>query len=100
MIRLRSPSRSPPDASNDAFSSSLTTTVINQRSMRRFETTLRRAIPKGQTFISHAAPQKEPLLQKFLLMFRTHEQSKGTVAAPGLTLRNVIERSIAMYRLS
>ena len=36
-IRLRSPSRSPPDASHDAFSSSLTTTVFSQPSMRRFE---------------------------------------------------------------
>ena len=45
--RLRSSSRSLPDASNDAFSSSLTTTVPSQRSMRRFEITpagrLRRA---------------------------------------------------------
>src|ERR1019366_3487898 len=32
-----SSSRSPPDASPDAFSSSLTTTVFSQRSMRRLE---------------------------------------------------------------
>ena len=46
-IRLRSPSRSPPDASHDAFSSSLTTTVFSQPSMRRFKASLRRATPKG-----------------------------------------------------
>jgi hypothetical protein len=34
--------------SHDAFSSSLTTTVFSQRSMRRFEASLRRATPKGQ----------------------------------------------------
>ena len=55
-IRLRSPSRSPPDASCGAFSSSLTTTVSSQRSMRRFDVTPRRATPKGhQSFILHAA---------------------------------------------
>ena len=42
-IRLRSPYRFPPDASYDAFSSSLTTTVFSQRSMRWFDTTP----PKG-----------------------------------------------------
>jgi hypothetical protein len=47
-IRSRSPSRSPPDAFHDAFSSSLTTTVFSQRSMRRFGASLRRATPKGQ----------------------------------------------------
>src|SRR5262249_52558514 len=46
-IRLRSPSRFPPDASHDAFSSSLTTPVFSQRNMRRFDTTPRRAMPKG-----------------------------------------------------
>jgi hypothetical protein len=48
MDALRSPSRSPPDASHDAFSSSLTTTVFSQRSMRWFGASLRRATPKGQ----------------------------------------------------
>src|SRR6478672_7109224 len=54
-IRLRSPSRSPPDASYGAFSSSLTTTVFSQRSMRRFEAFLRRTAPKGQpsSFTQH-----------------------------------------------
>jgi hypothetical protein len=46
-IRSRSPSRSPADASHDAFSSSLTTTVFSQRSMRQFGASLRRATPKG-----------------------------------------------------
>ena len=46
-ISFRSPSRSPPDASTGAFSSSLTTTVFSQRSMRRFEASPRRATPKG-----------------------------------------------------
>ncbi len=58
-IRLRSPSRSPPDASTCAFSSSLTTTVFSQRSMRRFDATPRRATPKGQqSFIFHAAAHR------------------------------------------
>ena len=57
-VRLRSPSRSPPDAINRAVSSSLTTTVINQRSMRWFDASPRRATPKGhQSFISRTAPQ-------------------------------------------
>lgn len=45
--RLRSPFRSPPDAITCALSSSLTTTVFNQRSMRRFDASPRRATPKG-----------------------------------------------------
>ncbi len=41
-----------------AFSSSLTTTVINQRSMRWFDASPRRATPKGpQSFISRTAPR-------------------------------------------
>ena len=55
-----SSSRSPPDASPDAFSSSLTTTVFSQRSMRRLEASPRRAAPKGQqSFISRTAPHQE-----------------------------------------
>src|SRR5207249_4504646 len=46
-VRLRSPSWSPPDTSTGAFSSSLTTTVFSQRSMRRFDASPRRAAPKG-----------------------------------------------------
>src|ERR1017187_8864201 len=58
-IRSRSPSRSPPDASTDAFSSSLTPTGFSQRSMRRLEASLRRAAPKGhKTFISRTAPHQ------------------------------------------
>ena len=57
-VRLRSPSRSPPDAITRAFSSSLTTTVFSQRSMRRLDASPRRATPKGhQSFISCTAPQ-------------------------------------------
>lgn len=61
-IHLRSPFQSPPDASFDAFSSSLTTTVFSQRSMRRFGASPRRATPKGQTFISRTAPFSEAVL--------------------------------------
>src|ERR1022692_3762865 len=57
-VRLSSPSRSPPDAIMRAFSSSLTTTVFSQRSMRRLDASPRRATPKGhQSFISRTAPQ-------------------------------------------
>src|SRR3954454_15432813 len=56
-VHSRSPSRSLPDAVIRAFSSSLTTTVFSQRSMRRFDTSPRRAAPKGQTFISCTAPR-------------------------------------------
>src|SRR3954451_7637206 len=56
-VHSRSPSRSLPDAVIRAFSSSLTTTVFSQRSMRRFDTSPRRAAPKGQTFISRTAPR-------------------------------------------
>ena len=39
--------------------SSLTTTVFSQRSMRRFEASLRKAAPKGhETFISRTAPHQ------------------------------------------
>ena len=43
---------------NDAFSTSLTTTVFSQRSMWWFGASPRRATPKGQTFISCTAPNK------------------------------------------
>jgi hypothetical protein len=43
-----------------AFSSSLTTTVINQRSMRRFDASPRRATPKGHNpFITRTAPNSK-----------------------------------------
>jgi hypothetical protein len=78
-IRLRSPSQSPPDASHGAFSSSFTTTVFSQRSMRWFDATPRRATPKGhKSFISHATahlieavlPTSQPLL---LRAWHTHD---------------------------
>src|SRR6266508_2342905 len=57
-VRSRSPSRSPPDANSRAVSSSLTTTVFSQRSMRWFDASPRRATPKGQqSFISCTAPR-------------------------------------------
>src|SRR6266540_5593954 len=46
---------SPPDASHDAFSTSLTTTVFSQRSRWRFEASPRRTAPKGQLLhLSHS----------------------------------------------
>src|SRR3954451_18441607 len=57
VVHSRSPSRSLPDTVIRAFSSSLTTTVFSQRSMRRFDTSPRRAAPKGQTFIFCTAPR-------------------------------------------
>jgi hypothetical protein len=59
----RSSSGSLPDASRAPFPSSLTTTVFSQRSMRRLETTPRRAAPGGhQSPISRAAPHQETSL--------------------------------------
>src|SRR6185295_16295 len=46
-VRGYSSSWSPPDTSNDAFSTSLTTTVFSQRSMWWFEAPARPATPKG-----------------------------------------------------
>lgn len=47
----------------------LTTTVVNQRSLRRFDVSPRRATPKGQTFISCTAPHpaRSPTQQPHLL---------------------------------
>lgn len=45
-IHLRSPFQFPPDTSCGVRSSSLTTTVFSQRSMRRFEASPRRATPR------------------------------------------------------
>jgi len=68
-VRSRSPSRSPPDASTCAFPPALTTTVISQRSLGRFDASPRRATPKGQTFISCTAPHpaRPPTQQPHLL---------------------------------
>ena len=86
-IRLHSPSRSPPDASHDAFSSSLTTTVFSQRSMRRLEASLRRATPKGhETFISRTAPHQGLSPTSALLAFRTHFGTHRSITIPGASL--------------
>ena len=93
-IRSRSPSRSLPDASAGAFSSSLTTTVFSQRSMRRLEASLRRATPKGhETFISRTAPHQGLAPTSVLLAFRTHS---GTHRAIYTT--NLIESMNARLR--
>jgi hypothetical protein len=58
---LSSPFRSPTDAIKDAFSSTLTTTVINQRGLRCFEASPRRAAPEGQqSSISHTVTRSTP----------------------------------------
>ncbi len=66
-VRSRSPSRSPPDTSTDAFSSSLTTTVINQRSMRWFDASPRRATPKGHSLhhLHSTASARSPTATSF-----------------------------------
>src|SRR5713101_3624895 len=62
VVHSRSPSRSPPDAITGAFSPSLTTTVFSQRSLGRFEASLRRATPKGHDLHhpSSIAPDRSP----------------------------------------
>jgi hypothetical protein len=70
----RSPSWSPPDTSTGAFSTSLTTTIFSQHSMWWFEASPRRTAPKGQTFISHAAPHQEALLHQAPSPFLAHLQ--------------------------
>jgi hypothetical protein len=62
-VRSRSPSRSLPDPSTGAFSSSLTTTVFSQRSMRWLDASPRRATPEGQqSSIFRTAPRINRLL--------------------------------------
>src|SRR6266511_1808709 len=75
-VHSRSSSWSPPDASTDAFSSSLTTTVINQRSMRWFDISPRRATSKGHTFITCTAPHQETPLRPPPSAFVAHTRSK------------------------
>src|SRR6266542_2189450 len=75
-VHSRSSSWSPPDASTDAFSSSLTTTVINQRSMRWFDISPRRATSKGHTFITCTAPHQETPLRHPPSAFVAHTRSK------------------------
>ena len=60
-VRSRSPSRSPPDASPGAFSSSLTTTVFSQRSMRWFDASPEGRRRRATTFITCTAPHQEGL---------------------------------------
>ena len=60
-VRLRSPSWSPPDTSPGAFSSSLTTTVFSQRSMRRFDASPEGRRRRATTFITRTAPHQEGL---------------------------------------
>ena len=68
---------SPPDASNDAFSTSLTTTVFNQRSTRWFEASPRRAAPKGQPSSLAQHHFQEPRLhQRLPSAFVAHQVSR------------------------
>ena len=61
-IRLRSPSRSPPDTSSAPFPHRSPRSRYRSRSMWRFGASPRRATPKGrQSFISCTAPLKEAL---------------------------------------
>lgn len=61
-IRLRSPSRSPPDTSRAPFPHRSPQSRYRSRSMWRFEASPRRATPKGQqSFISCTAPLQEAL---------------------------------------
>jgi hypothetical protein len=59
---------------NGAFSSSLTTTVFNQRSMRRFDASPRRATPKGHTLHlpRSTTSRSSAYTIKLLSMFGTH----------------------------
>src|SRR5664280_2756836 len=89
MLQQWSSSQSPPDVSWTPFSSSLTTTVFSQRSMRRFEASPRRAAPKGQpsSLVQHRI--KNPYLHVGLLSaFVTHGAAllKGRHAALGTVL--------------
>ena len=69
--------RPPPDASSSAFSSSLTTTVFSQRSMRSFEASPCSAAPAGPvSSIVHAAPHQRTLSTSSPLCVRdTHKRS-------------------------
>ena len=85
-IRLRSPSRSPPDASYGAFSRSLTATVFSQRMMRWFEAFLRRTASKGQcpsSFTQHRI-KKPPYTDSSLRSGHTEDPPRGGLR-PGVT---------------
>ena len=97
-----SSSRSPPDASPGAFSSSLTTTVFSQRSMRRLEASPRRAAPKGQqSFISRTAPHQGTHLPTWRAPFCVRDTRCGSFGvsmageascAAGVTCRSGVPR--------
>jgi hypothetical protein len=78
-IRLRSPSRSPPDASRAPFPHRSPRSRFRSRSMWRFEVSPRRATPKGQqSFISCTARLPEALPTSTLpSAFRTHPPRKA-----------------------
>src|SRR6478672_7090489 len=67
-VRGYSSSWSPPDTSNDAFSTSLTTTVFSQRSMWWFEAPARPATPKGHpsSLAEHRFPKSLSYLHQDL----------------------------------
>ena len=91
-IRLRSPSRSPPDASHDAFSSSLTTTVFSQRSMRWFEASPRRAAPKGRNPSSSAQHRFRKLyLHRLPLHVQDTRPAKTSPSDCGTTTASKLE---------
>src|SRR3954453_7166652 len=78
---VHSPSRSLPDTVIRAFSSSLTTTVFSQRSIRRFDNSPRRAAPKGQTFIFCTAPRLITQLPSDLPRFVAHPSSTAVLSS-------------------
>src|SRR5260370_27576062 len=70
-----------------AFSSSLTTTVFSQRSMRRLDASPRRATPGSQQFpIFRTAPRFDrPTTPDDLLAFAAHPSSQETPTKPPAT---------------
>jgi len=77
-LQQRSSSWSLPDASPGAFSSSLTTTVFSQRSMRWFEASPHRAAPEGHNPPSSAQHRiRSPTYIKAPSAFGTHANDLG-----------------------
>lgn len=75
VVHSRSSFRSPPDTSQGAFSSSLTTTVFSQRSMRWFDISPVWATPKGhKTFIICTAQLPEVSLLQPLSALVAHTE--------------------------
>src|SRR5674476_386229 len=96
MLQQWSSSQSPPDVSWTPFSSSLTTTVFSQRSMRRFEASPRRAAPKGQpsSLVQHRI--KNPYLHVGLLStFVTHGVALFRLADRRAPWRGVAQEGLA-----